>query len=93
LAPKPDIEIIEDTKNTTTTSNLPVIDTAFEEFTDNENINDIRSDTNEEVVIATDEALPPPDVDYCHDLMIGNAKPVDNATRRELVSFCFYHMN
>lgn len=34
-----------------------------------------------------------PDVDYCHDLAIGNTKPVDNATRRELATFCYYHLN
>ena len=34
-----------------------------------------------------------PDVDYCHDLAMGNTKPVDNATRRELVTFCYYHLN
>ena len=42
------------------------------------------------------EVIPPPsppDVDYCHDLTMGNTKPIDNATRRELVTFCMYHMN
>ncbi len=48
----------------------------------------------EEVVTSTEPyIIPPPDVDYCHDLAIGNTKAIDHLTRRELVTFCFYHMN
>ena len=106
LAPKPEIEIVTDPEETNDDINIvsspPVTEMAMDESESNdeiENIEDVKSAgyvediTSKGVVIATDEALPPPDVDYCHDLMIGNTKPVDNATRRELVSFCFYHMN
>lgn len=97
LAPKPDIEILSESENiikeTDSTSKPPLIDTAMGGPTNNEKTKEIEVEVPSEMVIATEEALPPPDVDYCHDLMIGNTKPVDNKTRRELVSFCFYHMN